>query len=55
MTLIHFILSFLADKSIAFVVLGNGMVSKGSGITHWNAMLENPELTIAECHELQAI
>ncbi|KAL7059552.1 hypothetical protein AAHC03_012972 [Spirometra sp. Aus1] len=43
------------DKSIAFVVLGNELVSKGSGISHWHSMIENADSTITEIHELQPI
>ncbi|VDO12853.1 unnamed protein product [Rodentolepis nana] len=43
------------DKSVAMLVLGNEMVAKGTGISHWCAMIERPELTITECHEMQPL
>ncbi|VDD80241.1 unnamed protein product [Mesocestoides corti] len=43
------------DKPVAIVVLGNEMVSKGNGISHWASVMEHPELTVTECHELQPL
>uniref|UniRef100_A0A5K3ENR0 C2 domain-containing protein n=1 Tax=Mesocestoides corti TaxID=53468 RepID=A0A5K3ENR0_MESCO len=43
------------NKPVAIVVLGNEMVSKGNGISHWASVMEHPELTVTECHELQPL
>ncbi|KAL5962487.1 Synaptotagmin-15 [Taenia solium] len=43
------------DKPVAILVLGSDMVAKGSGMSHWNAMIERPEATITECHEMQSL
>ncbi|VUZ44670.1 unnamed protein product, partial [Hymenolepis diminuta] len=43
------------DKSVAILVLGNEMVAKGTGISHWSAMIERPEVTTSECHEMQPL
>ncbi|KAM7542638.1 hypothetical protein Aperf_G00000017855 [Anoplocephala perfoliata] len=43
------------DKPMAMLVLGSDMVAKGTGTSHWNSMIESPDVTVTECHEMQPL